>query len=131
MWHWHRLGSGPGQMIDQNLKTCTMKAFKSIILVIALLTGISSFANEGTDAKSMINASVQHELKSRFSIKIERSEKVKVVFTTDANGKVNLAIANTKDPELKKAIESSFLQMEFKLLKADVAYGITLNLTRI
>jgi hypothetical protein len=44
---------------------------------------------------------------------------------------VNLAIASTKNPELKKAIESSFLKMQFSQLKADVAYGITLNLTRI
>jgi hypothetical protein len=108
-----------------------MKTFKSIILALTLLTGISSFANDGNDAKNMLNATVQQELKSRLSVKIERSEKVSVVFTTDANGKVNLAIANTKDPELKKAIESSFLKMEFKQLKADVAYGITLNLTRI
>lgn len=108
-----------------------MKTFKFIILVITLLTGTSSFANEGTDSKSALNAHVQQELRAHLSIKIERSEKVNVVFTTDETGKVNLVIASTKDPELKKAIESKFLQLQFKQLKADVAYGITLNLTRI
>ena len=108
-----------------------MKTFKSIILAFTLLTGISSFANDGNNVKNSINAGVQQVVKSQLSIKIERSEKVEVVFTTDEAGKVNLAIAKTENAELKKAIESRFLKMQFKQLKADVAYGITLNLTRI
>ncbi|MCD6066154.1 MAG: hypothetical protein K0S33_980 [Bacteroidetes bacterium] len=108
-----------------------MKTLKSIILLVALLSNLHSFANNGSDTKSIINANVQKELKSHLDIKIEHSERVEVVFTTDENGKVNLAIAKTENKELKQAIETKFMEMHFAQLKADIAYGITLNLTRI
>lgn len=102
-----------------------MKTIKTIITVVALLSTVISYANgnEGTS----VNTDIQKELYTGNSFGIKRSEKVNVIFTTDFSGKVDLVIVNTDDAELKKAIEEKFSRMQFKGLKTDVAYGITLD----
>ncbi len=57
--------------------------------------------------------------------------KIDVLFTTDENGKVDLAIANTNDPLLKKEIEKTFMKLTLKNTKPNVCYGITLKLITI
>ena len=58
---------------------------------------------------------------------IHKNEKVTVVFTTDANGKVNTVLAKTFNMELKQEIEKQFSNLVVPNTKTNIAYSIVLN----
>ncbi len=60
-----------------------------------------------------------------------KTEKVEVVFTTAANGKVDFVLAKTQNDILKKELEKQFLGLTLNKLKANVAYSIVFNFKTI
>jgi endo-beta-N-acetylglucosaminidase D len=102
-----------------------MKTLKSIIATVALLISLNSIAGNNSNITS---ANIQKEIQLHLTVKVEQSQKVEVVFTTDETGKVNLAIAKTDNAELKKSIEANFLSLHFGGIKNNTAYSIVINL---
>ena len=60
-------------------------------------------------------------------VPIHKSEKVEVIFTTDAGGKVDCVIAKTQNEELRKEIEKQFSALVLPNMKSNIAYSIILN----
>jgi hypothetical protein len=59
--------------------------------------------------------------------KLYESKKVEVLFTTDAYGKVNFALAKTGDELLKREVERQFYQLRLPRLTAEVVHSVVLN----
>lgn len=107
-----------------------MKTLKNKIayLVLALVLCLNGFSYNNGGQMEAVKVSVQKEIQAGIHLAIEKSEKVDVLFTTDENGKVNLAIAKTGNETLKKAIEANFMKLSLSGLVPDNCYSITLNL---
>ncbi|MES2678985.1 MAG: hypothetical protein V4635_03830 [Bacteroidota bacterium] len=55
------------------------------------------------------------------------SKKVEVLFTTDAYGKVNFALAKTDDNLLKREVEKQFYKLRLPKLTTEVVHSVVLN----
>lgn len=107
-----------------------MKAFniKAATVLLALLIHFSAFSSGGTD---QLNKAVQDEIRSQLNIRVAKNEKVEVLFTTAANGKVDVVIAKTENKDLQKTVESGFSRLRFDNIKPGDCYSVTLNLKLI
>jgi hypothetical protein len=108
--------------------------------IIAISVGIlfSFHANATNDTKPKLTTSINANQtileKISFSnelINFKDEEKVKVVFTVNETGKVNLVIANTKNESIKNAIEKQFTKLVFENMTANNAYSIVFNFKKI
>ncbi len=105
--------------------------------ILAILSGIfisisavAAPAGEkplGTDVESASRLIKEQVKFSNYATYQGHEEKVNVVFTVNEAGQVNLVIANTENPSLKKDIEEQFLKLSLKQLKANNAYSIQFN----
>ena len=110
---------------------------KSIaILVIGLFMSFTISAKENgnpkvvtiSDANQVIK---EHVIFPNVLMNFNQEEKVNVVFTVNEAGFVNLAIASSSNEALKKSIESQFLKLKIKNLKANNAYSVVINFKTI
>lgn len=101
-----------------------MKNLKLIIAAVAVLVSLNAVCNTNGTINS---ANIQKEIQAQFNLKAEVSEKVEVVFTTNEQGNVNLAIVKTNNQNLKKAIETNFLKLHLSSVKANNAYSVVIN----
>lgn len=101
-----------------------VKTFSLLTAILVLSFNAVCGTPESTPDQTLIRQAIQSQLK----ISVEKSESVTVLFTTDAKGKVNLAIAKTENPALKKAIEENFMKLQISNLVPDNCYSIQLSL---
>ena len=110
---------------------------KSItVLALALFFSFTISAKEDgnpkaitmTDANQVIK---EHVIFPNVLLNYSQEEKVNVVFTVNELGQVNLAIASSSNDALKKSIESQFLKLKIKNLKANNAYSVVINFKTI
>jgi membrane-bound lytic murein transglycosylase MltF len=64
-------------------------------------------------------------------IPVNESQKVEVLFTTNANGHVDFVLAKTKDQNLKAEIEKQFLKLNLDKIKSNVVHSVTLNIKTV
>jgi hypothetical protein len=58
---------------------------------------------------------------------VNSEEKVEVLFTTDANGKVNFVMARTSNRELKQLVEQKLTGISLRQLQANVVHSVVLS----
>lgn len=116
-----------------------MKApvFLKIALFSALLLNGLALLAATTPATNTINASAEKTIRDYFRFpqillprpgqELVTVNKVKVVFTTGLDGRVNYANALTKDVVLKKEIENQFYKLNLPQLRQEVAHTVVLN----
>ncbi len=106
---------------------------KLIVMITALfLSHMAMNANNGTGESTESQIQKQLSIQPLNTAAPKNTDiKVEVLFTTDVNGKVDLAIANTNDQTLKKEIEKNFMKLTLKDTKPNVCYSITLKLITI
>ena len=110
-----------------------MNTLKKITLSCLLVLGLAVTASANTPIIGGIDAEgISKKIEAAVSLPKELrtpgfSQKVKIVFTVDEKGNVNYEAAATKNPELKKAIESQFKQMSFAELTPNTAYNVVIN----
>jgi hypothetical protein len=102
-----------------------MKTLTAIIATAALFVSLNSVAGNTGNTNT---TNVQKEIQAHFNLKAENAQKVEVVFTTNEQGNVNLAIAKTENVDLKKAIESNFLKLHLNNVKANNAYSVVISI---
>ncbi|MDX2173806.1 MAG: hypothetical protein SFY56_11855 [Bacteroidota bacterium] len=101
-----------------------MKNLKLIITTVAVFVSLNLVCSNNNTINS---ANIQKEIQAQFNLKAEVSEKVEVVFTTNEQGNVNLAIVKTQNQNLKKAIETNFLKLHLSNVKANNVYSVVIN----
>jgi hypothetical protein len=107
-----------------------------IMLVSGLLLTFNTQAKENPNTTTTIGLNVVKEIKNQITFpnfiqETNHTEEVKVVFTVNEVGKVNLVIANTNNTIFKQAIELQFLKLTLNQLKANHTYGIQFNFKTI
>jgi hypothetical protein len=104
---------------------------KTILVTGMLLFALTTKAN--IVGESTITNQMEKTIKSSVKLPEGASEnqKVEVLFTTDAFGKVNFVLAKTSDTELKKSVEQQFFNLSFQNLQHDVVNSVTLNFRTI
>jgi hypothetical protein len=65
------------------------------------------------------------------AFKKDTSEKVKVVFTTGSDGRVNFVLANCVDPELKKHVEYRLTGLLLTDLAQNVVHSVTISFVHL
>lgn len=105
-----------------------------VILAVGFLFSFNSNANE--NPKTIIIADANKTIKDHIKfpnlvMNFNQVEKVNVLFTVNETGDVNLVIANTTNETLKKSIESQFMKLKLKNLKANNAYSVVFNFKTI
>lgn len=120
------------------LKNKTVKMIKSIIptsetfikLMGVTALCLSSFAvnaNNGDENSLSPEKVISEKIHSPKLNGTPLNEKVKVVFTTDASGKVNYCLAKTQSIELKTAVENQFAGLKFTGTQTNIVYTVVLN----
>ncbi len=116
------------------MKTTIKKSL--IILSAGLLIAFKTQAKEIGNPNTTIGVNVLKEIKNQITFpnfiqETNHTEEVKVVFTVNEIGKVNLVIANTTNIFLKQSIEKQFMKLTLNQLKANHTYGIQFNFKTI
>src|SRR3989344_5372511 len=80
-------------------------SFIKVTGIVALTFGsFLAKANDGTSETNTPEKTIENHIKfPKLIVPMHKSAKVEVVFTTDANGKVNNVVAKTANEELRKA----------------------------
>lgn len=103
-------------------------SFIKVTGIVALtFSSLMATANTGTETSSPEKTIENHIRFPKLIAPMHKNEKVEVVFTTDANGKVNTVLAKTANTELKKEIEKQFSALTVPNTKSNIAYTIVLN----
>lgn len=111
------------------MKTALLKTIVALAGFI-FLAGQPLSANSYTGSPSLKEVSKTISASLHFPAELKKTgteEKVNVVFTVDANGEVNLVIADAANPILKQSIEQQFRKLTLAGLKPNNAYSVILN----
>lgn len=106
---------------------------------LALATGLCVFfsspikASEAPNKLIVVNSieEIKHHISFNELQLKGTSEIVKVVFTVNELGVVDLVIANTNNQLIKQSIEKQFSNLVFENLKTNHTYGIQFNFKTI
>lgn len=101
-----------------------MKNLKSIITAFALIISVQAIAKPGKFDTELLKKEIQNKL----IFTTETPEKVEVVFLTNTNGEIDLAIVKTNNKLLKHTLEKNFLKLHLDNAKANNVYSVILNL---
>ena len=116
------------------MKTLIKKSI--IVFATGLLMSLTAKAGGTEPSKNILISDASKSIKDHVKfpnllLNYKHEEIVNVVFTVNNEGQVNLVIANTSNEILKKAIETQFLKLVLKQLKANNAYSIQFNFKTI
>lgn len=110
------------------MKTIIKKT--TITLTFGLLLSLNISAKDYQNTTIEVNSISdikKHIVFPNFIQKTNHTDEVKIVFTINESGNIDLVIANTSNEILKKSIEQQFLKLKFPLLKTNITYGIQFN----
>ncbi|MES2760800.1 MAG: hypothetical protein V4677_01285 [Bacteroidota bacterium] len=105
------------------------------LLAVGILFSFNTSAKENGTPKTVViedaNKTIKEHIKFPDLLTFTKEEKVKVVFTVNETGNVNLIVVNTFNENLKRSIESQFSKLKLNSLKANNAYSVVFNFKTI
>ena len=118
-----------------NLKNFGIKNF--LLLGAFLLSTTYAKADTAPEPKMRAKNAAQKSISDYFKVpgfilpvqalKKDSTEKVRVLFTTDSTGRVNFALAQTNNQQLKAEVEKRFSGLLLSGLPQNVVHGVTLS----
>lgn len=103
-----------------------MKTLKTSLLLIALISSLST-VKAASDKPKTFSQKIQSVLSTSKQLKTTASEKVTVYFAVNSDGNVVEVNAKTQNEEIKKHIETQFLNLNLSGLQPCVTNTVDVN----